>query len=150
MTSRNSSPWSLARGIFGHGLGFKRLSADYKSLNLVLVVLLLPKPFNPLTRPLLKDFHQFTIYQTRLHPGNEKIGLQKGHPIPILGGPPCFYSRRDLVFRMKDPGVSTSLVDAQPFGTLERPLTHRTVHHSRHHTRLTFDWNDRSCSGSPS
>jgi len=31
---------------------------------LVLVVLLLPKPFNPLTRPLLKDFQQFTIYQT--------------------------------------------------------------------------------------
>src|SRR6218665_1168058 len=145
MTSRNSSPWSLARGIFGHVLGFKRLSADYKSLNFVLVILLLPKPFNPLTRPLLEDLHQFTIYQTRLHPGNEKIGLQKGHPIPILRSPPCFNSRRDLVFRMKYLRVSTSLVDAQPSGTLERPLAYRTVHHSRHHPRLAFGWNDRSC-----
>src|SRR6218665_2597026 len=112
----------LARGIFGHGLTFQRLSAGYKFLDLVLVVVFLPKPLNSLTGPLLKDFHQFTIYQVRLHPRNEKIGLQKSHPIPILGGPPCFNSRRDLVFRMKYLRVSTSLVDAQPSGTLERPL----------------------------
>src|SRR6218665_309155 len=140
----------LARGIFGHGLTFERLSAGYKFRDLVLVVLFFPKPFNSLTRPLLEDFHQFTIYQARLHPRNEKIGLQEGHPIPILGGPPCFHSWRNLVFRVKNKGVGTPLVDAQPSGTLERPLAYRTVYHSRHHTRLTFGWNDRSCSGSSS
>src|SRR6218665_255389 len=34
----------LARGIFGYGLIFQRLSADHKFLDLVLVVLPLPKP----------------------------------------------------------------------------------------------------------
>ena len=34
----------LALGIFGYGLIFQRLSADHKFLDLVLVVLPLPKP----------------------------------------------------------------------------------------------------------